>query len=76
MIEKLKNIVSEQLGTDPRAIGVKDSFEGDMNADSLDMIELTMAIEDAFGVDIPDEDAEKLTNVELIAGYLAAKGIE
>ena len=61
---KVKKIVVEQLGVSESAVVPKASFTDDLGADSLDTVELVMALEEAFGVEIPDEDAEKISTVQ------------
>lgn len=62
--ERLRTIVSQQLGVDISEVTLKASFSDDLGADSLDTVELVMAIEEEFGIDIPDEYAEKIGSVE------------
>ena len=61
--EKVKEIVVQQLGVSPDQVTEDAKFIEDLGADSLDQVELVMALEEEFGADIPDEDAEKLTTV-------------
>ena len=61
--EKVKEIVANQLGVSPDQVTSEAKFIEDLGADSLDQVELIMALEEEFGADIPDEDAEKLTTV-------------
>ena len=68
--QKIKDIIIEQLGVTPEKITPESSFIDDLGADSLDTVELVMAFEDAFGVEIPDEDAEKLQRVGDALDYL------
>lgn len=63
MDEKVKEIISKQLGVDISEVTSGASFVDDLGADSLDTVELVMAFEEAFGVEIPDDDAEKITKV-------------
>ncbi len=63
MESRLKKIVAEQLGVDPSKIVPSARFTDDLNADSLDLVEMIMSLEEEFGVEIPDEDAEKLVTV-------------
>lgn len=73
MFEKLKKIISEQLSIDESEISIESSFTNDLDADSLDVVELIMAIEEEFDLEIPDEDAEKITNVESVIDYIKSK---
>ena len=61
--EQVKGIIVEQLGVSPDEVREEASFPEDLNADSLDLVELIMSMEDKFGVKIPDEDAEKILTV-------------
>ncbi len=61
--DKVKEIVVEQLGVDPDQVTVEASFVDDLGADSLDTVELVMALEEEFGIEIKDEDAEKIGTV-------------
>jgi len=61
--ERVKNIIVEQLGIDPDQITPETSFVEDLGADSLDTVELVMAFEEEFDIEIPDEEAEKMTTV-------------
>lgn len=72
MEKRLKAIVVERLGVSEEQVVPKASFAGDLNADSLDLVELIMAIEEEFGVDIPDEQAEKILTVEDAMSYIEA----
>ncbi|MBF0464539.1 MAG: acyl carrier protein [Nitrospirae bacterium] len=71
--EKVKEIISKQLGVDMAQIKPEASFVEDLGADSLDTVELVMAFEEAFSVQIPDEDAEKITKVEDAVNYIKKK---
>lgn len=72
---KVKDIIMEQLGIDdPAKIKPEASFIDDLGADSLDIVELVMAMEEEFDLEIPDEDAEKLKTVQDVASYLEKKG--
>ncbi len=70
--EKVKSIIINQLGVDEGEITPEASFIDDLGADSLDTVELVMAFEDAFKIDIPDEDAEKIIRVKDAIDYLNA----
>jgi acyl carrier protein len=71
--EKLKEIISKQLGVSSSEIVSEASFVEDLGADSLDTVELVMAFEEAFGVEIPDEDAEKIVKVKDAIEYINKK---
>jgi acyl carrier protein len=68
--EKVKRIVSEQLGVDESEVTPKASFVDDLGADSLDQVELVMALEEAFELEISDEDAEKIRSVQDAIDYI------
>ena len=74
--EKVKQIIVEQLGVDAAEVTASASFQDDLGADSLDIVELVMAFEEAFDVEIPDEDAEKIKTVQDAINYVSthAKG--
>jgi acyl carrier protein len=71
---KVKDIIVEQLGVDPDRVKLEASFIDDLGADSLDIVELVMAMEEEFGIEIPDTDAEKLRTVQDVQSYLTSKG--
>jgi acyl carrier protein len=71
---KIKDIIVEQLGVDAERIKPDASFIDDLGADSLDIVELIMAMEEEFDIEIPDEDAEKLRKVQDVVSYLEGKG--
>ena len=71
--EQVKNIVAEQLGVKEEEVTAEASFVDDLGADSLDTVELVMAFEEEFGVDIPDEDAEQMRTVGDAIKYLMAQ---
>ena len=71
---KVKDIIVEQLGVEPEKVKAEASFIDDLGADSLDIVELVMAMEEEFDLEIPDEDAEKLRTVGDVATYLEKKG--
>jgi acyl carrier protein len=71
---RVKKIVAEQLGVAEADIKNESSFVEDLGADSLDNVELVMALEEEFGVQIPDEEAEKITNVQQAIDYVKAHG--
>jgi len=68
--ERVKSIIVEQLGVDEEEVTQEASFTDDLGADSLDIVELVMAFEEEFGIEIPDEDAEKISNVREAIGYI------
>ena len=68
--EKVKSIIVEQLGVDEEEVTPDASFVDDLGADSLDTVELVMAFEEEFGIEIPDEDAEKITRVKEAIEYI------
>jgi acyl carrier protein len=70
MVERLKKIVAEQLGVDESKIVPSARFTDDLNADSLDLVEMIMSLEEEFGVEIPDEDAEKIVSVQDAITYI------
>lgn len=75
MLEKVKAIIEEKLNAEGVEITEATSIKEDLNADSLDLFELVMALEDEFGTEIPAEDLEKLTTVGDVLTYLKDKGI-
>jgi acyl carrier protein len=70
--EKVKHIIVEQLGVDADEVKAEASFVDDLGADSLDVVELVMALEEEFGLEISDEDAEKLRTVQQAIQYIEA----
>ena len=72
VFERVKGALSEQLGVDESEITEEASFQEDLDADSLDLVELIMELEDQFGLKIPDEDAQKLTTVGQAVDYVIA----
>ena len=68
--DKVKSIISDQLGVDMEEVVPGASFTDDLGADSLDIVELVMAFEEEFSIEIPDEDAEKIGKVEDAVGYI------
>ena len=76
MLEKMKEIITEQLNLEGVTITEASSFKEDLGADSLDLFELVMALEEEFGVEIPSEDLEKIATVGDVIDYLKAKGVE
>jgi acyl carrier protein len=72
--EKVKQIIVEQLGVEENEVTATASFVDDLGADSLDVVELVMAFEEAFEIDIPDEDAEKILTVQQAIDYIKGHG--
>ena len=68
--DKVKEIIVEQLGVDADEVTTEASFTDDLGADSLDIVELVMAFEEEFGIEIPDEDAEKISKVSEAVSYI------
>jgi acyl carrier protein len=68
--ERVKSIIVEQLGVDEEEVTLEASFTEDLGADSLDIVELVMAFEEEFGIEIPDEEAEKIGNVREAVDYI------
>ncbi len=71
--EKVKNIIVEQLGVDADEVNGKASFTDDLGADSLDIVELVMAFEEEFSIEIPDEAAEKIATVQNAIDFIESK---
>lgn len=74
--ERVKKIVASQLGVDEKEISGDASFVDDLGADSLDTVELVMALEEEFGTEIPDEEAEKITTVQQAIEYISSHSKE
>ena len=72
--DRVKKIVAEQLSVDINEVTPTASFQNDLGADSLDTIELVMALVEEFGLEIPDEDAEKIVTVQDAVSYIEGKG--
>lgn len=70
---RVKKIIAEQLGVEESQLSPDKAFVADLGADSLDTVELVMTLEDEFGMEIPDEDAEKITTVQLAVDYAKSK---
>ena len=76
MLEKMIPIIAEQLNVNESEIKAESNFKDDLGADSLDLFEMVMALEEEFGIEIPSEDLEKIVTVNDIMGYLKEKGVE
>ena len=76
MLEKMKEIIADQLNVDADSITEASSFKEDLGADSLDLFELVIALEDEYSVEIPAEDLESLATVGDVMNYLKGKGVE
>lgn len=76
MFEKLRPMIAEQLSIEENEINLTSSFKNDLGADSLDLFEMVMEIEDQFDLEIPTEELENMNTVEDIVKYLKSKGIE
>lgn len=76
MLEKMKEIISEQLSVDQNEIELTSNFKEDLGADSLDLFELVMALEEEYDVEIPAEELENIATVEDVMEYLKAHGVE
>ena len=76
MLEKLKEIIAERLSVDAEEVELNTSFKDDLGADSLDLFELVMALEDEFDVEIPADDLADINTVNDVVEYLKAKGVE
>ena len=70
IFEKVKSVVAEQLGIDEEEITMESSFNDDLEADSLDIVELMMALEDEFKIEISDEDAGKISTIGDVVEYI------
>lgn len=73
IIERVQAIIAEQLGVEEEKVTEGASFADDLGADSLDLVELILALEEEFGIEIPDEDAEKINKVADATRYIAEK---
>lgn len=71
ILEKVVKITAEQLGVEAKDISKESNFANDLGADSLDTVELVMALEDEFNIEIPDEDAEKITTIQQAVDHLS-----
>ena len=73
LVEQVRGLVSEQLGVDPAELNAGANILEDLGADSLDVVELVMAIEEAFDIEIPDEDAESMRTLGDVEKYVASR---
>ncbi len=76
MLEKIREIIVDQLSADPADVTPEAKFKEDLDADSLDLFELVMALEEEYGIEIPSEDLENIVTVQDVIDYLKSKGIE
>ena len=76
MLEKMREIIAEQLNCDGETVGLDTSFKDDLGADSLDLFELVMALEEEYGLEIPAEELSDVETVGDIIEYLKNKGVE
>lgn len=76
MLERMKEMIADQLSVDAESITEKSTFKEDLGADSLDLFELVMALEDEYSVEIPAEDLQQLLTVGDVMNYLKDKGVE
>ena len=72
-LDKVKDVIMDKLGVEDSKINMEASFVNDLGADSLDTVELIMEFEEEFGIEIPDEDAEKMTTVGAAVKYIDGK---
>ncbi|ATV35589.1 acyl carrier protein [Fusobacterium pseudoperiodonticum] len=72
MLDKVREIIVEQLGVEPDQVKPESNFVDDLGADSLDTVELIMSFEEEFGVEIPDTEAEKIKTVQDVINYIEA----
>ena len=76
MLQKMREIIAEQLNCEAESIQMETSFKEDLGADSLDLFELVMALEDEYSIEIPSEELQDLTTVGSVVEYLKSKGVE
>ena len=76
MLERMKEIIADQLSVDADSVTEASSFKDDLGADSLDLFELVMAVEDEYSLEIPADDLQKLLTVGDVTNYLKEKGVE
>ena len=75
LFEKVRDVIVRELSVPESKVSEEATFDGDLSADSLDVVELVMALEDEFDVEIPEEDAEKIQTVGDAVRYLESKGV-
>ena len=76
MLEKLQEIIAEQIGIEAAEVNAESNFKDDLNADSLDLFEMIMAMEEELGVEIPSDDLDQIATVQDVMDYLKNKGVE
>ncbi|MEY8395797.1 acyl carrier protein [Lachnospiraceae bacterium 45-P1] len=76
MLERMKELIADQLSVNADIITETSSFKDDLGADSLDLFELVMALEDEYSIEIPADDLQKMATVGDVIGYLKDKGVE
>ncbi len=76
MLEKMKELIADQLSIDAEKVTETATFKDDLGADSLDLFQLVMALEDEYSIEIPSEDLQKLSTVGDVINYLKDKGVE
>lgn len=76
MLEKMREVIAEQLNVDPATIELSSNFKDDLDADSLDLFELVMALEEEYDIEIPADDLSNIATVNDIVEYLKSKGVE
>ena len=76
MLEKIRTLLADQLGCDPSSINLDTSFKDDLGADSLDLFELVMNLEDEYSIELPAEELAEIHTVGEVIDYLKEKGIE
>ncbi len=72
-LNKIKEVVAEQLGVDAAELSQETSLKDDLNADSLDLFQIIMSLEEEFGIEIPTEDTESITTIGDIENYISSK---